>query len=350
MTTQRLRVVLATPLSEELCTLVEQREPRLELVRDQRLLPPQRHAGDHQGDPAFVLTAAQEAEFDALVDSADALYGVPRENPAALARTIEANPRLLWVHTTPAGGGAQVKAAQLAPDALERIIFTQSAGVHADPLAEFALLGVLAGIKNLPRLAAAQIRGEWAPRWSSASISDQTIVVVGLGGIGRKTAEKFALLGARVIGVHRSHVDARGVDEVVSVDSLADVAASADAIIMTLPGTVSTEKMLSRAVLASVKPGITIVNVGRGTTIDEAALVEALQDGRVGYAALDVFEVEPLPTESPLWTMPNVMISPHTGALHSNEDRRIAELFAHNASRFLDGQPMINRVNTVEFY
>ena len=350
MTTQRLRVVLATPLSEELCTLVEEREPRLELVRDQHLLPPQRHAGDHKGDPAFVLTAAQQAEFDALVDSADALYGVPHENPAALARTVDANPRLRWVHTTPAGGGAQVKDAHLAPDALERIIFTQSAGVHADPLAEFALLGVLAGIKNLARLSAAQTRGDWAPRWSSPSISDLTIAVVGLGGIGRKTAEIFGLLGARVIGVHRRQVDVPGVAEVVPVENFADVAASADAIIMTLPGTALTEKMLSRAIFAAVKPGITVVNVGRGTTIDEAALVKALQDGRVGYAALDVFEVEPLPSESPLWSMPNVLISPHTSALHSSEDRRIAELFALNASRFLDGQPMINRVNTVEFY
>jgi len=348
--TDRLRLVLATPLSEELCALVELREPRIDLIRDQTLLPPQLHAGDHRGDPAFVRTPAEQARFDAMVDTADALYGLPGESSAQLARTVAANPGLRWVHTTPAGGGSQVHDANLPADALERIIFTQSGGVHAEPLAEFALLGVLAGIKGLPRLQAAQARGEWAARQTVSVMSSQTIVVVGLGGIGRATAEKFALLGARVIGVHRRPVDVAGVVEVVPVESLGDAVAEADAIIMTLPGTAHTEKMLSRDVLARLRPGTTVVNVGRGSTVDEDALVEALNDGRVGYAALDVFRVEPLPASSPLWAHPRVLVSPHTSALHSGEDRLIAELVAENATRILDGLPMVNRVNTVEFY
>jgi phosphoglycerate dehydrogenase-like enzyme len=181
-------------------------------------------------------------------------------------------------------------------------------------------------------------------------ISDQTIVVVGLGSIGRAVAAKLSLLGARVIGVHRREVDAPGVDQIVSVDQLGDVAARADAIIMTLPGTIATEKMLSAEVLGRVKPGVTVVNVGRGTTVDEDALIAALRNGRVGYAALDVFAKEPLAEQSPLWGMSNVLVSPHTSALHPNEDRLIAELFATNAGRLLDGKPLINRVDTVEFY
>jgi phosphoglycerate dehydrogenase-like enzyme len=350
MMSERLRLVLATPLSEDLCRLVEQREPRIDLIRDQSLMPPQRHAGDHHGDPAFVRTPEQQARFEAMIDSAEALYGLPEESSAQLARTVAANPNLRWVHTTPAGGGSQVYNANLPAAALERIIFTQSGGVHAEPLAEFALLGVLAGIKSLPRLQAAQARGEWADRQTVDVMSSQTIVVVGLGGIGRVTAEKFALLGARVIGVHRRPVEVPGVSEVVPVERLADVAAQADAIVMTLPGTKSTENMLSREVLARLRPGTTVVNVGRGTTIDEDALVEALNDGRVGYAALDVFRVEPLPPESPLWAHPRVLVSPHTSALHRGEDRLIAELVAENATRLLDGREMVNRVNTVEFY
>jgi phosphoglycerate dehydrogenase-like enzyme len=348
--TDRLRVVLATPLDEELCLLVEQREPRLTLVRDHSLLPRQRHAGDHWGDPEFVRTPEQQARFDELLDSADALYGIPAESATALRRTVEANPALRWVHTTAAGGGAQVRAAKLSEADLHRVAFSQSAGVHAEPLAEFALLGVLAGLKNLPRLQAAQARAEWAPRWTMPLISDQTIVVVGLGSIGRAVAAKLALLGAHVIGVHRREVDAPGVDHIVPVAGLGDVAAQADAIIMTLPGTASTEKMLSTEVLARAKPGVTVVNVGRGTTIDEPALISALQDGRVGYAALDVFAKEPLSAESALWGMSNVLVSPHTSALHPAEDRLIAELFATNAGRLLDGGPLINRVDTVEFY
>jgi phosphoglycerate dehydrogenase-like enzyme len=174
--------------------------------------------------------------------------------------------------------------------------------------------------------------------------------VVGLGSIGRAVAAKFALLGATVIGVHRREVEAEGVSRIVPVDELGDVAAQADAVVMTLPGTTATEKMLSAEVLTRFRPGTILVNVGRGSTIDEDALVEALRDGRVGFAALDVFATEPLPADSPLWGMPSVLISPHTAALHPGEDRLIAELFAENAGRFLDGRPLINRVNTVEFY
>lgn len=330
--------------------MVEEREPRVELVRDHSLLPPQRHAGDHAGDPTYVRTPEQQAAFDALLDSAEALYGIPNESGTALRRTVEANPALRWVHTTPAGGGAQVRSAKLSDADLERIVFTQSAGVHAEPLAEFALLGLLAGIKSLPRLEAAQRRGEWADRWTMPLVSDQTVVVVGLGSIGRAVAAKFAMLGATVIGVHRREVDAEGVSRIVPVEELGDVAAHAQAIVMTLPGTAQTDKMLSAEVLSRLQPGTILINVGRGTTIDEEALVGALEDGRIGFAALDVFATEPLPADSPLWGMPNVLISPHTAALHPGEDRLIAELFAENAGRFLDGRDMINRVNTVEFY
>jgi phosphoglycerate dehydrogenase-like enzyme len=347
----RLRVVVATPLSADLGRLIEQREPRIELVRHESLLPPQRHAGDHSGDPTFTRTPARQREFDALIDSAEALYGFPDESPAALARTASANPILRWVHTMPAGGGAQVKAARLSAEQLSRITFTTSAGTHADPLSEFVLLGVLAGAKRLPSLQANQRRHFWpGDRSATAQVSDQTILVVGLGGIGRRSAERLAALGARVVGVHRHPVEVTGIDSIIPVDQLAHAAATADAIVMALPGTEQTHRLLSREVLAAVKPGITIVNVGRGTTVDEPALIEALADGRVGFAALDVVYSEPLAVDSPLWDLPNVLISAHSAALNANEDRRIAELFAANATRLLNGRPLLNRVNIDEFY
>ncbi len=345
-----LRVVVATPLSEELCELIEQREPRVELVRDQSLLPPAMHAGDHDGDPGFTRSADQEREFERMIDSAEALYGLPGESPDALRRTVEANPALRWVHTTPAGGGAQVRAARLSPDALERVAFTQSGGVHAQPLAEFALLGILSGARRVGRLRSAQARRDWAPRETIPLLSEQTVVVVGLGGIGRATAALLASLGMRVIGIHRREVDAPGVERILPVERLAEALADADGVVLALPSTAATRGMLSREVLAAVKPGITVVNVGRGRTVDEPALIEALEDGRVGFAALDVFAQEPLPVESALWAMHNVLISPHSAAMHQNEDRLIAELFAENATRLLDGQPLKNRVNIHEFY
>jgi len=346
----RLRVVASTPIAEELIDQIVRAEPRIDFIRDQELLPPQRFSGDHSGDPAFVRTAEQQQAFEQLVDSAEVLYGVPDEKPAELHRTVKANPSLRWVHTMPAGGGAQVKGANLDEAELARVAFSTSAGVHAEPLAEYAVFGLLAGAKTLPRLLDQQRNQQWTGRWAMGLISQQRILLVGLGSIGRATAGKLKALGATVIGTSRHDAAVDGVDEIVHPDQLVDVVGDVDGIVVSLPGTAATEGLVGADVFKSVKPGVTLVSIGRGTVIDEEAMIGALDDGRIGFAALDVFAAEPLSPQSPLWRDPNVLISPHTAALNSAEDRLIAQLFARNATRFLDGQDLINRVDTVEFY
>jgi phosphoglycerate dehydrogenase-like enzyme len=348
--TDRLRVVVATPLSEELCERIVAAEPRIDLVRDQALLKPMRHPGDHAGDPAFTRTPEQQRKFDALVDTADALYGIPDESPKALRRTVTANPGLRWVQTMAAGGGGQVKAADLTAAELDRITFSTSAGVHAAPLAEYAVFGLLAGAKDLPRLLEQQSRREWSGRWAMGQLSEQTVLVIGLGSIGREIARKVSALGARVIGVNRSTGAVDCVEQVQPPTELADAVRQADAVVVTLPGTDATHQLICADVLAQVRPGTTFVSVGRGTVLDEFALIEALQDGRISFAALDVFAAEPLAPDSVLWKLPNVLVSPHTAALNPAEDRLIADLFVDNARRLLDGEPLINPVDTVEFY
>lgn len=347
----RLRAVIATPLAEENVELLRRLEPRLEVVYEPDLLSladtdwTKPHA-DWRGHER---TADEQRRYDEMVDSAEALFGVPDHSPASLARTVAANPALRWVHTIPAGGGQQIRAAELDSAALDRIAFTTSAGVHAEPLAEFAVLGVLAGSKQVPWMLEMQRRHEWAARRILPLARDQTVAVVGLGSIGRATATRLAALGYRVVGVHRRPVEADGVAEVRPVEQLDRVAAEVDALVLCLPGTAATTGMLSAEVLAGAH-GLTVVNVGRGTTVDEDALVAALRDGRVGFAALDVVAREPLEPSSPLWELPNVLISPHTAAVADREPRLITELFADNAGRLLDGEPLRNRVDTVEFY
>ncbi len=249
-----------------------------------------------------------------------------------------------------AGGGAQVKAANLSAAQLAQVSFTTSAGVHGAPLAEFALFGVLAGAKSLPRLLAQEQRREWSGRWCMQQISDMTVAVLGMGNIGREIAARFLALGAKVVGVNNAEVELPGLAACVPPTQLGQVVSEADALVIALPGTDATHQMVSAEVLAQVRPGIIVVNVGRGTVVDEAALIAALQDGRVGYAALDVFYTEPLAEDSPLWSHPNVLVSPHTAGLIAAEDRKIADLFAENATRLLDGRSLRNVVNTVEFY
>jgi phosphoglycerate dehydrogenase-like enzyme len=347
---KRLRVVVATPLAEQHCELIERLEPRIDLIREQSLYPPMRHPADFSGDPSFRRTPAQQQEFEDMVDSAEALYGIPDVDPAALRRTADANPGLRWVHTMAAGGGGQVKDAGLSQDQLSRIIFTTSAGVHGGPLAEFAVFGVLAGAKDLGRLFAQQHDRRWTGRWEMRQVSEMTVLVVGLGGIGQEVVEKLAGLGATVIGTSRHGRPVDHVDRLIQVDDIMSTVPEVDAIVLTLPGTAATEKLIGADVFAAVKPGTILVNVGRGTVVDEDALLAALRDGRIGFAALDVFATEPLPESSPLWAEPNVLVSPHTAALNSAEDRLIAELFAANATRLLDGDELVNVVDTVDFY
>lgn len=347
---RELRLVVTNPLAEENARALAELEPRLDVVFEPELLGPVRVTSGGHGRASFQRTPEQQERYDAMVDSADALFGVPGGSGKALARTVAANPGLRWVHTIPAGGGQQVKAAGLDAAALERIVFTTSAGVYSEPLAEFAAFGVLAGAKRLPWLLENQRAHRWGESRILGSVHGSTVLVVGLGSIGRAVAAKLAALGARVVGIHRRDVEAPGVERIAPVERLAAEAAHADAMVLCLPGTDATRGMLGVEVLASAKPGITIVNVGRGTTVDEPALIDALRAGVVGTAVLDVMAAEPLDPESPLWDLPGVLISPHTAALAEGDMRLVVELAADNARRLLDGEPLRNVVDTVEFY
>jgi len=330
-------------------------EPRIELLFDAELLPPQRYPSDHWGDPTFVRTADQEARLDALLSRADAVYGVPGESPGQLARVCA--PGVRWVALTAAGGGSLVGRARalgatgLDDAVLERVAFTTSAGVHARPLAEFALMGLLSGFQRVPALRADQASHRWGERGPfPVSLRGARILILGLGHLGRELAGLLRALGAHVTGTSRTERHSSHADAVVHPDRLAEAAARADALVVTLPGTELTRHMVSREVLEALPSGTVVVNIGRGTVIDEAALTELLASRHLGFAALDVFEQEPLPSNSGLWDLDNVLVSPHCATMNRDEDRLIAELLVDNARRLLNGEELRNRVNTHEFY
>lgn len=351
MSEPRLKVAVAVTIDDASADRIALLEPRIELVRDASLTRPWRWHGDWEGDPDWQRSPEQQMAFESILDQADALFGIPDVSPAALARTVGANQRLRWVHTTAAGGGGQVKAARLTEQELERVVVTTSAGMHASTLAEWAVFGVLAGAKGLRRLEADQAARRWGDgRRMMRHVSEMTVLVVGLGGIGTVVAERFAALGATVWGTTRSGEPVANVDRLVPMAELVDAASQVDAIVTTLPGTEHTIGLIGADVLGAVRPDTILVNVGRGAVVDEPALLDALDAGRIGFAALDVTAVEPLPQESRIWEHPRVLLSPHTAALSVQEPRRIAELFAANATRLLDGDRMQNVMSTKEFY
>ncbi len=346
---ENMRIAIATPLPKELHDLIAIRHPDVQLLWDQTLLPPMRWAGDFKGDPSFERTVNQQKAFEAMLDQADVIYGIPDVSPAQLKRTVEANDHLRWVMVMAAGGGAVVKAANLSSEDLRRVAFTTSAGVHAGPLSEFALFGLLCGAKNLVRLRIDQREHHWPPRWPMTQLSDSTVTVVGMGHLGKEIAKKLKALGTNVIGVNKTVRDVPGVT-VLGMDRLLDAVAMSDGVVSTLPGTAATKGIFSAEVIFGFKPGSTFVSVGRGTVVDEDALIHALKNGTVGFAALDVFAAEPLPEDNPLWDMSNVLVSPHTAANSAGEEKLIAEFFCDNLQRFKNGAPLLNVVDTKHFY
>jgi phosphoglycerate dehydrogenase-like enzyme len=349
--TSSLTVAIAVPLEAELVDQIRAVDPSVTVRYEPELLPPERFPADHSGDPAFKRTPAQEERYWSMLNSAQVLYGFPNESPAGLARIARENPHLQWIHAMAAGAGGAVKASGLDQETLQKFRITTSAGVHALPLAEFAALGILNGFKRSAELALDQAAKVWPElRIPTRLVNGSTLVVTGLGEIGLETARIARALGMKVSGTKRSveHID--GIDHVVDNAGLPGLLATADAVVNTLPGTAFTEKLFNREVLAAMKPGTVFVNVGRGTVVDEEALLEALDNGQVSYACLDVFAVEPLPQDSPLWEHPRVMVSPHTSALSAAENRLITERFCSNLRTFLDGGDLPHLVDTVHFY
>lgn len=184
-----------------------------------------------------------------------------------------------------------------------------------------------------------------------AELSGATLVVVGLGAIGTEVARVAKALGMRTIGINRGgRSDSPDVDAVHRSDRLLDLLPQADAVVVTSPLTNETRGMLGAQALQCMKPGAVLVNVGRGAVIDEQALVQALREDKLSGAALDVFATEPLPAESPLWDLPNVLISPHTAALSLRENEHVVHLFVKNLRRYIRGEPLLNRVDPQRFY
>jgi len=348
----RTQVLIASPLEAELVAGIGDADPRAEVLWDPGLLPPARYPGDHAGDPAFRRDPAGEERWRALLARAEVLFGIPGESAAALAEAVTGLPRLRWIHATSAGAGEQVRRARLPLEALERVTVTTSSGVHAVPLAEFAVLGLLAVAKDLPRLLADQRARAWPEvRQPMRELRGQTLFLVGLGAIGREVARLGKALGMHTVGFRRTEgPPPEWVDEVHGRQRLPELAPRADAVVVSLPHTEETTGLVDRATIERLPPGCIFVNVGRGKVVDEPALVEALRGRRLAGAVLDVFATEPLPRDSPLWTLPNVLVTPHAAALSARENQRIAGLFAANLRRYLDGEPLANVVEPGVYY
>lgn len=302
------------------------------------LLPRPRYAADHVGAP-FRRSPQQQEQWHTLLSHADVLFDIDRSDIGAI---LEYARSVRWIQATSAGIGPFVKRHGL--DKLGALITTAS-GIHAVPLAEFVCWAMLTFVKDYPTARAQQERQVWE-RFSSDELEGKTLVLVGFGAVGREVARRASALGVGVVATKRSvgadDVRRAGDVELVPVDRLEEVVARADFLCLAAPQTPATDGMIDANVLAAMKPSGVLINIARGSLVDEPALVRALRDGALAGAVLDVAAQEPLPEGHPLWSMPNVIIFPHSASTSRLENRRLTDLFLENLSRLEAGRPLIN--------
>ncbi len=340
-------VLIASPLELEHVARIRSVAPdRVLVLHDPHLLPPPRFPADHHGDPAFGRTPEQQARWQGMLARATVLFDLPD------AGDLPHLSRLAWVQATSTGVGPRV--ARLGLDRLG-ILVTTARGVHAGPLAEWVFMALLSHLRGYDHLRAEQAERRWQ-RGAGEDLAGRTLVLIGAGDLARGCAKVAHAFDMRVIAVARDPGRERAhaglFDAVMPVGELPLALGMGDAVVMTVPHTPQTERMLDERAFRAMRPGAMFVNIGRGQTVDQPALVAALRSGQVGFAALDVTDPEPLPPDDPLWSMPNVLISPHSASTVGRENARITEIFCANLHCWLDGRrtDMRNVLDTALMY
>lgn len=261
---------------------------------------------------------------------------------AGCYRVLRRSPELAWVHTHSAGADRPIYAELKA----RGVVVSTSAGANAQVVAQTALGGVLALARRFPQLMVAQARHAWAPLIAGTlppDLAGQTAVLVGWGGIAQRLHTWLTMLGLNVIVARHSAEPAGPGIETVRYGELPAVLPRAQWLLLACPLSESTRRLVDAAALAALPAGAMLVNVARGEVVDEAALIAALQSGQLGGAFLDVFEHEPLPAASALWTLPSVMVTPHSAGQSAGNAARVAAFFTQNLGRWLRGEPLVNR-------
>ncbi len=306
------------------------------------------------------LTGKELTELRDAAPNLNIIVGVSRTEALRLAPEVHgidgrycspeflaAAEKLCWVQSTSAGVERYVAMPELADS--ERIVLTNMQGVHGPTIADHAFAMLLALTRDLPYYLDPARRGSWNRRGSGSqpiALQGRTLLVVGLGGIGSEVARRGKGFGMRVLATRRSDTPPPSyVDRQGSADELLEFLPEADVVAVCVPLTDQTKGMIGERELAAVKPGAYLINVARGKVVDTDALVAALESGRLAGACLDVTDPEPLPSDHPLWTMPNVIITPHMSGRSALTGERMRAIYLENLRRFGTGEPLLNVVD-----
>jgi phosphoglycerate dehydrogenase-like enzyme len=287
--------------------------------------------------------------------------GLPEELPdtdifvgySLRAEQLKEGKKLKWIHST-AAGVAQLMYPELRDSG---IMVTNPSGIFSVPMAEHTIGLLLALARNFPDSVRGQDRGRWAQQeiWDKpqhlTELNGKVLLIVGYGSIGREAAKRAKAFEMRVWGVTRSgEADRTNAEKIFSAAKLHEALPAADYVLICAPETAETKRLIGAAEIARMKRGARLINVGRGSLLDEAALVQALESGALGGAALDVAQTEPLPAESPLWKARNLFLTPHTSGVSDRLWDRQAAILIELLERWFDGRELFNRVDFARGY
>ncbi|WP_341530034.1 D-2-hydroxyacid dehydrogenase [Nostoc sp. UHCC 0302] len=292
-------------------------------------------------DTKFVRVDS-DGNFDSDPGDAEVYLNGFKLKPTTLHKVLAAAPGIRW-QQTPSAGVNHI----LTPIFLEHdIILTNGAGVHAIPISEFVLSLILYHAKQLRQLQADHDQRKWEKSWLVLpELANSTVLILGTGNIGQAIAARIKPFGARVWGGRRRPEPLPNFDKIVGTNEWHTLLPEVDYIIVATPLTPETKALIDETVLRSLPSHAYLINVGRGSVVDESALTKALTEGWIAGAGLDTVSIEPLPPESPLWSLPNLFITPHTSAISPALKGRITDLFLDNLERYQGNKPLRNVVN-----
>ena len=355
--TDPVRATIALPMSAALIERIRSVSARLEVTPLTRM---QRHvyrdgrplwAGYNEPpDPGDESEDEARATLSEILARTEVLLTNPIVPDDILARARG----LTWLQLTSAGVDRLLGSDPVRSD---RVQVTTASGLHAVPISEYVLGAMIAFAKGFPKALAAQREQAWRPFWPQ-ELEGATVAVIGIGAIGARVAVLAKALGMRVLAVRRSanhrmtgeDTGNTSIDELLPPGELSNALAEADYVVLAVPLTEETRGIIGESQLRGMKPNAVIVNIARGAVIDQPALVRALREGWIAGAALDVTDPEPLPPNDELWTVPNVMITPHISGGTPRYMDRAVEIFCDNLARYLAGAPLRNVVDPQRGY
>ena len=343
----KLNLLIASFIEKNHVDSIKEKFPDIEIIYRIDLIDKPRYKSDHIGYP-YIKNSFAQKDWLSLVEKADIIFGFDKNLDPNLDLYAK---RVKWIQATSSGVGEYLRENKYLVK-MPNTKFTTAKGVHAKPLAEFCIMVILMWSKNYFKTELLKSRKIWE-RFSTNDISNQIVGIVGVGAIGGEIAKYCKYFNMNVFGIKNKKVSNATtiyIDKFFDKTDLLEMAKLVDYLILVAPQTSETNEIVNSKIFDVMKTSSYIINIGRGSLINENHLISAIENNNISGAALDVFAKEPLPPDSKLWSLENLILFPHSASTTYDENKRIVSLFCKNIELFMNDKPLINQFNRKTLY